>query len=583
MKKKKVFLGLMIAITILSSIFNLASIILYQSDKSFLINFISGLFVFVFVIFYTFIALNSKKYRLCIFSTFIILFFNIFRILSNSGCLDILTLPHASDLTNKSLVEVIKWGKKNNIEIKQDYEYSDTIAEYNIIGQSIQPNALIKNKKSITVTVSEGPNPNKDIVIPSMIGASADKGLKFVLDNKLENVIVDFIFSDKEKNSLIEQDTSGSIKRNTPIKFVFSMGDEESIEDTKLIDLRGKSLIEAEFFLKQNNIKYEVKRKFSKVKNNYVIKTSKEVKSIIKKDSDETLILYVSKGKKVVVPDLEKYSVEKITNWVIKNNLKLEFIEKYDDHVKKNSVLSVNYKKGDIIEQKTLITVIISKGKIIMEKFDSPSDFRIWAEKYNITYEEKYEFSDSIPEGKIISFSHKLGDVIKNNDTIIMTVSKGSKTTVPNVVNLTKEEAIKKLEQAKIKYNFVYEASTKTRNTVIKQSLASGSEVAENITITLTLSNGKKPTNNSSSNTNNASTNNQVSCDSSKGDYLDIQAGDTGADTISIIKSQNPNHKFNFVKKASCPNGNTTRGSVCEAIDGMWTNYCDTITITVVE
>ena len=583
MKRKKTILGFIIVLTILSSIFNLASIILYQSDKSFLINFISGLFIFIFTIFFTLIILSSKKYKLSLLSILILLSFNIFRILSNSGCLDMLKLPHTENFTNKSLVEVIKWGKKNNIEIKQDYEYSDTISEYKIINQSIKPNELIKDKKSLTVTVSEGPNPNKDIVVPSMIGMDAEKVLKFILEKKLEYVTVDFIFSDKEKNSLIEQDASGSIKRNTPIKFVFSKGEEEGIEDTKLIDLRGKSLIEAEFFLKQNSINYEIARKFSKVKNNYVIKTSKEIKSIIKANSEENLILYVSKGKKITVPDLTKYSVEKITNWVIKNNLRLEFIEKYDDHVKKNKVLSVNYKKGDVIEQKTLVSVTISKGKIIMQKFDSPSDFRLWAEKYHIVYEEKFEFSDSVPEGNIISFSHKLGDVVKNNDTIIMTVSKGGKTTVPNLINLTKEEAIKKLEQAKIKFNFVYEASTKTRNTVIKQSLAAGSEVAENITITVTLSNGKKPTNNSSSNTNNSSTSNQVTCDSSKGDYLDIQAGDTGTDTISIIKSQNPNHKFSFVKKSSCPNGNTTRGSVCEALDGVWKNYCDTITVTVVE
>ena len=582
-KKKKVLLGFIIVITILSSIFHLASIILYKSDESFLINFISGLFLFVFTIFFTLIILNSKKHKLSMLSIFILLFFNIFKILSNSGYLDILKLPHAYNFTNKSLVDVIKWGKKNNIEIKQDYEYSDTIPEYRIINQSIKPNELIKNQKYLTVTVSEGPNPDKDIVVPSMIGADASKVLKFILEKKLEYVTVDFIFSDKDKNSLIEQDASGSIKRNTPIKFIFSKGYEESVEDTKLIDLSGKSLIEAEFFLKQNSINYEIKRVFSKVKNNHVIKTSKEIKSVIKAGEEKPLILYVSKGKKITVPDLTKYSVEKITNWIIKNNLRLEFIEKYDDHVKKNKVLSVNYKKGDVIEQKTLVTVTVSKGKIIMQKFDSPSDFRLWAEQYHIVYEEKYEFSDSIDEGNIISFSHKLGDVVKNNDTIIMTVSKGHKTTVPNVVGLSKEDAIKKLEQSKIKYNFVYENSTKTRNTVIKQSLASGSEVAQSITITLTLSNGKKPSSNNS-NSNNSSGNNQTpSCDPSKGDTLDIQAGDTGADTISMIKKQNPNHKFNFVKKSSCPNGNTTRGSVCDALDGVWKNYCDTITITVVE
>ena len=54
---------------------------------------------------------------------------------------------------------------------------------------------------------------------------------------------------------------------------------------------------------------------------------------------------------------------------------------------------------------------------------------------------------------------------IKNDDTIIITISQGEKTKVPNVVGKTKEDAIKVLEKAKLKYNFVYESNSKTKNT----------------------------------------------------------------------------------------------------------------------
>ena len=39
----------------------------------------------------------------------------------------------------------------------------------------------------------------------------------------------------------------------------------------------------------------------------------------------------VSKGKSIIVPDLTTMTVEEITDWIIKNNLKIEFEEIYDE------------------------------------------------------------------------------------------------------------------------------------------------------------------------------------------------------------------------------------------------------------
>ena len=232
-----------------------------------------------------------------------------------------------------------------------------------------------------------------------------------------------------------------------------------------------------------------------------------------------------------------------------------------------------------------------------MLSFNSLEEFKNWANKYNINYEEKYEFNNDIEEGKVISYSHKTGDTIKNDDTIVVTISQGKKTKVPNIIGDTKSEAIKKVENAKLNYNIVYENSNEEKNKVIKQSLASGSVVAENSTITITLSNGKKPTtnsnqskssssknNNSSSNTNNNSStsNNTPSCDTSKGSELNIQTGDDGTQTKDMIAQLNPNHKFSFNIVSSCPNGDKTPGTVCNQLEGVWKNYCNTISITIV-
>ena len=198
--------------------------------------------------------------------------------------------------------------------------------------------------------------------------------------------------------------------------------------------------------------------------------------------------------------------LDDILTWALKNKLKLDIEEKFDDSTNKGSIISASVNKNDVVEQNTLITITISKGKIKMKKFNDIDSFKKWAEENSINYQLEYEASDDIENGKIIKFSHKDNEVIKNNDTITVTISTGKETTVPNFMGLTKNEIIKKCNSIGLKYHFQYSYSTKKNDTAIRQSLSSGSKVAENTTISITLSNGKKESTNS--NKNNSSNNN---------------------------------------------------------------------------
>lgn len=595
-KNKRTLINFFLTITLISSIANFVITLLFKNDKNLLIDSISNLFICVFTIFFIFSAIsNRRKYKNYIaISSFMLIVFNTFSIASTLNLLSFMQLPHVDDFTNKSLVEVIKWSKKNKIEVDQIYEYSDTVDEYKIINQSVAPSTILKNTKKLTVTVSEGKDPDKEVIIPDMEGWMANRVLKYITNNNLGNVKVEFIKSDKIRDTLIEQSKSGNIRRSDEINLKFSIGD-ESLDDIKFMNLKNKDLFEAEFYLKRNGIKYEIQKEFStKVGRNKIIKTNIKPGKLIKASSDEKIILTVSKGKKIKVPNLKKYSMLKITEWVIKNKLKLEFNSKYDDKIAANKVISANYKKGDIIEQKTIIQILVSKGKLIMKEFTNIDEFRDWANKYNINYEEQFEFSNDVDEGKIISFSHKTGDTIKNDDIITVILSKGKKTKIPNVVGATKTEAIKKLENAKIKFNFVYDYSTKDKNTVIKQSLQAGSEVGENTTITLTLSNGKKEpekrqstnynTNNSGNNKNyNPPKTSESSCNNNIKEtiYLYPELLDTTNPngTCSKIKSRYSNMKFS----CSIDNYGVGKGLVANStsINGKTFSQCDTILLKI--
>lgn len=483
------------------------------------------------------------------------------------------------NFTGMSLTDVIEWSESNKIELIQDYEYSDMIDEYHIISQDVLAGTPVKDVKNLTVAISEGPNPAKEVNVPSMIGWTSDKVLEWINNNHLTNVSVEFIIDEGLKDTVIEQDKVGTLKRNDSIKLVFSAGEAIDEEDVKLIDFSGKSKFETEFYLKQHFIKYRIEYGFSKdVKRGLVFKQSVKAGTKVKVNSDEVVIT-ISKGPEIKIVELRGMSLSEATDWVIKNKLKLEFDDAYDDSIKENHVISCNYKIGDVVEEGTVIKVIISKGKLVMQSFNDINEFRMWAQKYNIKYNEVQEFNSEVPQGGIVKFSHKEGDTIKNGDTVTVTISNGEKITVPNVVGLTKDAATSKLKGAGLGYNFVYSYSSTAKGQAIKQSISAGSGVAKGTTVTVTLSNGPKPQVPSGGSTP------APTCDTSKGATFWAGVGNTGAQVLSATKGQNPgfNVVATFVK--SCPNGATTSGMVCSmnVTEGSWVSYCTTVRMTIVE
>ena len=416
--KKNVFTNVVLFTVMLASLLYFV-IILINKDSS-VNDLINSLIITVFSILFTIVGTTYKRRRknLLLTSGFVLLFYfllninNVFTFVKSP----ISTVP---DFSNKTLTEVMQWASKNNILINQDYEYSDMIKEYRIISQSIDGGKSLKGITEIDISISEGPNPYKEIIVPSMIGWDSERVINYVNENHLENVIVEFVKSSKAVDTVIEQNISGNLKRNDELKLTFSYGEELGYESYALMDFTNMSKFEIEFFMKQHQIYYEFETVFSsKIKKGYGVKQNVEpgTKVLINKD---VVKVSISKGPKINVPDLSKMSVSEITEWAIKNKLKLEFKDSYDDTVDEGKIISTDKNKGDILEQGTVIAVTLSRGKLKMPKFNSIGEFREWADKYGIKYEEKHEFSDDVAVGEIIGFSYKTGDTIKNGDSIV--------------------------------------------------------------------------------------------------------------------------------------------------------------------
>ena len=108
---------------------------------------------------------------------------------------------------------------------------------------------------------------------------------------------------------------------------------------------------------------------------------------------------------------------------------------------------------------------------------------------------EKEEYNKDVPEGFIISqdptYMEKFNKV-KQGSTVKVVVSKGEeKTTVPKVVGMEKDKAVKALEDAKLKVEIVEESSKKVQEGyVISQETSPGTEAFAGDTIKIHVSTG---------------------------------------------------------------------------------------------
>lgn len=402
------------------------------------------------------------------------------------------------DFSNSSLYEAIKFTEKNSIKYGDVYEYSDNILRNNVISQSVKANTLLKKVKNIAFSVSNGPDYNKTLILPDMTGLKTKDVLDFVSKNHLNNV--DIVFEenfDIPNDVIIRQNISSEIKRNDKVVFTASLGDKSKLESVKVDNLSGKSLLFATTFFGKHAIPYELKFEFSsKVPKGMVISTTPKSGNVV--TQSDKVVVTISKGKKIIVPDLSTMSFNEIMKWVSRNNLLVNYSENYSDDVKKGKLISSSYKKDDVIEEDSLIKFVFSKGKLKMLDFKSLDEFIKWANVNQIKYEIKYEFNDSVPIDSVINFSLEKGKVIQKDTTIVVTVSRGKAIKVPNFIGKAKGTIGSTCNDLGISCVFEYVISDKTPDTAISQSVSAGGEIAAGDSVTIEIAQKKSSSKNNS-------------------------------------------------------------------------------------
>lgn len=420
----------------------------------------------------------------------LILFISL-NIVHDTGLINLPAQKTIENFSNNNVAEVLKWAAGNQIEIEQVYEYSDSVPMYHIISQDVESGTLVKEVKKLRIVISNGPDYNKNVVVPNMMGYTADETLKFIQDNLLNNVDVSFISSDNPRHTLVEQSYSGDMKRNEKLSLVLSLGKEDEQTPYTMVNFSNKSMFEAIYILKMYGLKYEINHEFSDqvLKGNVIGQSINEGEEI---EPNATVSLVISKGKTITVPNILNEDLENVVKWIMDNRLAVKFQDRYDDQVEMGKIIECNLKEGDKIEEGTQVILISSKGSLKMKEYTTLDEYKEWFEKYNIKYEIKYEINEEVVENSIIKTSHKNNDVIKNNDTVIIYASKGGLIAVPNFKNLSKYAASSKCSDLGLKCTYVdgTYSNNVSKGIVTNQSVAAGKKVEKGTSVKITLSKG---------------------------------------------------------------------------------------------
>lgn len=280
-------------------------------------------------------------------------------------------------------------------------------------------------------------------------------------------------------------------------------------------NVSGMSYEEAETLLKEKNLKVIISgMNYSEsIAKNRILSQTPPDGAVA--DPQETIQVIMSGGQEeIMMPDLSGMTKEEASQLIAKQNLiwnEEKTTEEYSDVVEKGRVIEQSVPAEERIAVQTEISLAVSLGSLSTEtallevpdlkgltKGKAIKKLGEWKEQFGFTYslgEVKNKYSTKVKKGRIISQSPKAGETVRTNEPIRLVISKGPEMVqIPELVYLTKEQAVKKLEKAGLRAEIVTAYSEQAaEGLVIAQSVEDGKKAAKGSSVKLTVSLGKEP------------------------------------------------------------------------------------------
>lgn len=212
------------------------------------------------------------------------------------------------------------------------------------------------------------------------------------------------------------------------------------------------------------------------------------------------LIFNAGSGEEVQVPNVVGMTQENAVSALEAEKLKYKIVEGESNEYDPGYVFKQNVDAGTTVKEGKIIEIYVcvgTEGVDVPNVTDKTEDAAvIMLENAGFKVEVKEEASDDVEKGKVIRQSPSAGQKMEQGETVIIVVSTGKEdVSVPNVIGLTKEDAIAKLSAENLKYSITsYEYSDSySEGYVIYQNYGSGEKVPPETVINIKVSKGPEP------------------------------------------------------------------------------------------
>jgi len=409
------------------------------------------------------------------------------------------------DFTNGKLTDAQLWANENGMIITTENAYSDTVEEGYVIEQDVKPGSRIKKGSFIKLTVSLGHDLSVTLPLPDLESMTADQVQAWADENFMTKVRITAEFSaDVPSGHVIRYEINDNtvvdeVRRDTPIYVIVSKGVEEAAETVKVPDLKSMPLAECYTFAAENGLTLTIDEQYDDyIPAGTIISQSVKADQMIAKGSE--IVLVVSKGKMITVPDFSGYTKEQASAKAAELGLPITVAERYSSS-SNGRLISQSIEAGSIYEAGDLLELTYSLGnKIVIASYEGQTRDALesWAQSLNdqgarLTIKAT-ETKSSQPRGTII-YQDKANTSVSYRTTINITVSAGSVVYVPDFTGpqdgnynnaITREKAIAMCEEIGLIPVFVQDGTSDVLpGEIWGQSIEPGTETSEGTTITL--------------------------------------------------------------------------------------------------
>ncbi len=401
--------------------------------------------------------------------------------------------------------DISLWAKENNVLVRYSEVYSDEVTSGLVIDQLPLEGGNVEKGEFLEVSISLGPDPSVLVKVPDFMTMSQKEIEAWEAQNYMTKVrittqnsetvelgtVIEFTVND---DSVIGEE----VRRDSPIYITISKGTALTGNVT-LPDFMIMTVAEAQKFAEDNGIILELEEVFDDmIPKEQIISQDIDAEQVVK--VGDTVILKVSKGAEILMPNFASYDVDMAGNIASQNGIMVMIKEKYSS-TSAGRLISQSASAGSLYDGEEIVTLTYSLGNTVLipsfvgQGIDALSN---WVEEYNaqgtsIKISKTYTTSQDMP-GTIIT-QDKADTNSGISTTINVIISEGDIVYVPDLVAnkgvgydqaITREKAMQMCNEVGLVAVFVAEnASDRLEGEVWSQSISAGKEVQQGTTITL--------------------------------------------------------------------------------------------------